>query len=319
MPAAVARLVRRVRRLMPRGVVLCYHRVGGPRPDPAQLDVSAAHFAAHLAILRAQASPLSLAEFERRRRAGTLPKRAVAVTFDDGYADNLHTALPLLEQARVPAEVFIVTGAVGSDAEFWWDDVARACTHPARPSQLRLMLDDAVLKYDDVARDDAMLYATVSMWLRPRAAHHQKDAAAQLLAWAGASATPRESHRPLRVAELQRLAASPLIGIGSHTVTHPVLGPLDARVRAAEFRDSRAALAQWLGAAPAHLAYPFGDGDAVTPVVERAARAAGYTVSLTTVAQAAWRGNRAQAVPRIAMQDWDGDEFERRLALWFNE
>lgn len=321
MTALVPRLVRRVRRLRPRGAVLCYHRINGPRPDPAQLDTSAAHFAEHLAVLRAHAVPLSLLEFERLRRAGALPERAVAVTFDDGYADNLHTALPLLEEHQVPAEVFVTTAGPAMGDEFWWDGVARACVQAERPAELTLTADGETRVWKaEVTRGDAdAMYGAIAPWLRPKSAEAQRGAARAMLAWAGLDTTTRDSHRPLTVDELQRLAASPLIGIGSHTVTHPMLGRLSRAAQVTECVESRETLRRWLGRAPVTLAYPFGDGDAVTPEVERTARGAGYTVSLTTVAQAAWRGNRAQAVPRIAMQDWDGAEFARRLALWFNE
>ena len=43
------------------------------------------------------------------------------VTFDDGYADNLHNALPLLERYDVPAQFFVVSGVLGAETEMWWD------------------------------------------------------------------------------------------------------------------------------------------------------------------------------------------------------
>jgi peptidoglycan/xylan/chitin deacetylase (PgdA/CDA1 family) len=57
--------------------------------------------------------------------SGRLPANAAAVTFDDGYADNLKAAKPRLQRAGAPATVFIATGYVGERREFWWDELAR--------------------------------------------------------------------------------------------------------------------------------------------------------------------------------------------------
>lgn len=329
MAAAVARLARRVRRRSPRGIVLCYHRVAEPRRDPSALDVSPAQFDDHLRLLRSEARPLPLAAFEQERRAGRLPERAVAVTFDDGYADNLHVALPLLERHAVPATVFVTTGGVGAAAEFWWDELERGCSAPHElPGHLRIRTAAGVFAHTLDASACAAgasfdarrpLYDACKAWVRALPAPAQRDAMAQWRSWCGTDETARDDHRTLRVDELQALSRSPLVDIGGHSVTHPVLGALDAEAQTEECAASRTALLHWTGRAPAHFAYPFGDGAAVTRRAERAVRDAGYEAGFTTCARAAWRWNRAMAVPRIAMQAWDAAEFGRRLPLWFDE
>ena len=82
-------------------------------------------FDAQMRVLAQRTEPLALHEFELRRRAGTLPARAVAVTFDDGYVDNLNVAVPLLNVHSIPATVFVAAGMIGTGREFWWDDVER--------------------------------------------------------------------------------------------------------------------------------------------------------------------------------------------------
>src|SRR4051812_45419166 len=102
-----------------------YHRVATPGSDPWDLAVSPERFEAQMAHLRRRRTPLSLAEFMRRLEAGDLPCDAAAVTFDDGYADNLINARPRLQRHEIPATVYLVSDAVGSDREFWWDELAR--------------------------------------------------------------------------------------------------------------------------------------------------------------------------------------------------
>ena len=326
-----ARLTRRLRRHSARGVVLCYHRVAGPQLDPAALDVPPAVFAAHMDVLRRLACPLALGEFERRRRDGRLPARAVAVTFDDGYADNLHAALPILEAHGIPATVFVTTAGIGAATEFWWDALERACyASAALPARLVLEVggERVVRDLDEVARarpasrldaDDARrrLYDWLSAWLRVRPPAVQREAMVALQRWAGVEATARPTHRTLREEELVRLAQSPLIEIGAHSVTHPVLGLLDAAAQRDECVKGRDSLHRWLGAAPAMFAYPFGEGAAVTRAAEQAVSAAGFEAAFTTDARAAWRWNRRTAVPRFAMQAWSAAEFARRFEQWF--
>lgn len=99
-------------------LILCYHAVSSTwRSD---LAVSEAVLASHLERLRRRGFVgLTFAESERRRRAGTLPRRSVVVTFDDGYVSTAR-AVPLLESVGFPATVFVVTGLVEHGAGIGW-------------------------------------------------------------------------------------------------------------------------------------------------------------------------------------------------------
>ncbi|HET9531812.1 MAG TPA: polysaccharide deacetylase family protein, partial [Blastocatellia bacterium] len=118
-----ARLLRK--RLDRRAVILMYHRVAEVRSDPWSLCVTPQHFAEHMEILRRHARPISLRELTGALREGSVPRRSVVVTFDDGYLDNLKNARPLLERYDIPATFFIATGYLGGEREFWWDELER--------------------------------------------------------------------------------------------------------------------------------------------------------------------------------------------------
>src|SRR5436309_3311860 len=107
-------------------VILMYHRIGVPdADDPWALAVSPDHFAQQLDALRRHRQVISLKELVSRLSERDLPIDSAVITFDDGYADNLHVAKPLLEQHKLPATVFVTAGAVGREAEFWWDELGR--------------------------------------------------------------------------------------------------------------------------------------------------------------------------------------------------
>ena len=99
-------------------VVLLYHRVTTLISDPQLLAVSPDHFRAHLQFLK---SNYTLVRFEEDW--SKVEKPAVAITFDDGYADNARETLPILEKLRVPATFFVSTGTIGTEHEFWWDEL----------------------------------------------------------------------------------------------------------------------------------------------------------------------------------------------------
>src|SRR5262245_22898042 len=85
-----------------RPVILMYHRIADDPVDHWQLAVSPARFEEQLQVVRRTRHPLSLIKFVRHLMAGTLPPNAVALTFDDGYADNLTAGKPRLAAADVP-------------------------------------------------------------------------------------------------------------------------------------------------------------------------------------------------------------------------
>ena len=107
--------------------VLVYHTISAPpQALPADIDVAPERFAAHLAWLA------------RHRRAATLdailatPERArlAAITFDDGFRDNLTTALPLLERFNLPGAVFVTTEFIGQPDYLSAAELRELAAHP---------------------------------------------------------------------------------------------------------------------------------------------------------------------------------------------
>ena len=118
------------RRLTQGTAILMYHAVGPPGEKASRLVVPARRFEQQLRVLRRMRRPvLGLAELVRYRRAGQLPPAgAVVITLDDGFADNVELAAPLLRRFGIPATLFVVSDRVGAAAD--WDGAADLASRP---------------------------------------------------------------------------------------------------------------------------------------------------------------------------------------------
>lgn len=129
-----------LQRLRPKKpIILMYHRVAKDVNDPHLLCVSPENFREHLRYLSQNKNIVRLSEILNRN----IPKNTVAITFDDGYADNLYAALPILKEFKAPATIFITAGLLGQ--KFPWDDRAsegRAMTE----EELRLLGRESLIE-----------------------------------------------------------------------------------------------------------------------------------------------------------------------------
>jgi peptidoglycan/xylan/chitin deacetylase (PgdA/CDA1 family) len=106
--------------------VLVYHSISAPaEPLPGDIDISAARFEQQLAWLAKTNRVVRLEDTLARSR-----NRDIAITFDDGYRDNLTTALPLLEKFNLPMTIFVVAGFVDGDGYLSADELREMSRHP---------------------------------------------------------------------------------------------------------------------------------------------------------------------------------------------
>jgi peptidoglycan/xylan/chitin deacetylase (PgdA/CDA1 family) len=284
-----------------RGVVLLYHRVAQPGDDPWRMAVTPERFERHMELLRSEFRPLPLAELVEAARRRRIPDGAVAVTFDDGYADNLGAALPSLERAQVPATVFVATAFVGASRPFWWDELGALFLGAGRVSGSEgLSFAERLSAYEDASES--------LRGLPPRQAERELERLRERAGLGGP--VPTGDTRPLTVEELMRLASSPLIEIGAHTRSHPNLALLPSDVVRSEVEGSRRDLADWLGEPPASFSYPFGMHG---PRARGAVRRAGFALGAGTHPMAVtWVGDRFE-LGRLWVEDESPEWLELHL------
>lgn len=310
-------------------VILMYHRVAEQICDPWDLAVSLDHFDQQMRVLRRCRRPLPMRQFVERLRVGDLPERAVAVTFDDGYIDNLVNAKPRLERHGIPATVFLATGEIGQPHEYWWDELARLvllseaevdAAISIRKDWIPIMLhprDASAERYhswrasEPPRSDREDLY--LSIWRRLRLLEPtDRDDVMLQLRIVFKSGLPHPSDFPMTTDDVRALTDGGTVSIGAHTVTHPLLSTLSSEDRVQEIRQSKKDCEALMGAPVEGFAYPYGDCD---PATERLVCEAGFLWGCST------RSDRVDSagfdpfeLPRMQVLNWNAEEFERWLA-----
>ena len=309
-----------LRRTFKRGaVILMYHRVTDLERDPYQLAASPAHFAQHLEHLRQTCTVLLLTDLIEALRTKTVPPHAVAITFDDGYADNYREAYPLLKAADLCATIFVASGKIDSAREFWWDDLDRIICLPDRvPARLQLHVQDRTYEWPTTTTEQReTARQAVHSVLHPQTIAVRERALEHLCEWAGVDRDGRPNYRAVTTAELKTIAVDPLIDIGGHTVNHPSLAALPREEQEAEISQSRELLEAWIGRPIQTFAYPYGTRRDFTAVVAAEVQSQGFRAACTTVHGSVEPGDDLFALRRCAVFNWDGAFFAQRLESFF--
>ena len=110
--------------VFPTAIILLYHRIAEPEHDIYKLSVSPENFENQLIYLSEKFKIISLSELANSLKSKRLNKDCLIITFDDGYADNLYNALPILEKHGIPATIFVITGKIGDSTPFFWEESA---------------------------------------------------------------------------------------------------------------------------------------------------------------------------------------------------
>lgn len=299
--------------------VLMFHRVVTPGTPPAAradptYTMPAPLFAACLRFLARHYHVVPLAAVLASRAGGpALPKRALLITFDDGWADNLAVAAPLLRACGLPAALFIATAPVADPADCWWQEVLLRALREGRADFATLWsaagAAPPVPSPPPAERGLHLLlrYAALDPAMRAAALAPYQDAA-----MAG------EGRHMLRPDDLPALAEAG-VTIGAHGADHVPLSLLADP--APDLAACRRALAAWLpeGAPPA-LSFPHGR---YGPAAVAAARAAGFSLLFTsdTCLNALAAGRPAGLLGRISVEasgiaDAAGRFAPARAATW---
>jgi len=206
-------------------------------------------------------------------------KLRVAVTFDDGWQDNFHSAFPIARDYGLPFSVFICPGLVGQNAPFWPEQVSALLRiNGASQTKIEEVIEN--LKQQPATCRDAYLES-----LRKTSNRNWSDAsgADQLLTWD----------------DIRKMRAEG-VSFGSHTYTHQLLTTISPKSAAKELYQSKSTIEAELGEPCVTFAYPNGDCSLHT---RQWVSDAGYSKAVTT-RKGAWTAEGDPlSIPRLNVSE----------------
>ncbi len=299
--------------------VLIFHRVL-PQPDPIfPGEVDAATFNAICQWMKSWCNVLPLDLATRQLQDRTLPERAVAITFDDGYADNRTQAQPILARHGLPATFFIATDFL--DGGRMWNDTVIESVRLCRAPQLDLRSiakpdgGDLGLHPITHAEDKRNAIGAIIGQIKYLPVAQRHALTVQIADCAGVHAPTDLMLTSQQVRELRQSGMQ----IGAHTRSHPILATLSADAAQAEIAESRLRLEQLLGERVGLFAYPNGKpGTDYSPQSVEIVRALGFDAAVSTTWGAARSGTDPFQIPRFTPWDRSKLRFGARFAgnLW---
>lgn len=296
----------------PRGrlSILIFHRVAAA-PDALLADeMDARQFDRILGWVGRGFKVLPLADALQELTAGTLPPRAAAITFDDGYLDNHAVALPLLQRHGLTASFFIATDFL--DGGMMFNDAIIASIRGTQRATLDLeALGLGVLPVSSLEQRRDALRRVISAvkYLNPT----ERERAVQALHQAGGT-VPAGDPMMKRQHLTELLSAG--MSVGAHTCSHPILAQLPDPLALREIRDSKHRLESELGVEVPLFAYPNGKpGTDYTAAHADMVRACGFRAAVSTSPGAARSTSDVFQVPRFSPWDQTRLRFGVRMLL----
>jgi peptidoglycan/xylan/chitin deacetylase (PgdA/CDA1 family) len=303
--------------------ILAYHRVlesiepEGFRFDSELISASSDQFRRQLAIVKRRFAPMRFDELaDCLDRGRPVPRRAVLITFDDGYDDNHRVAWPILREAGLSAMFFVSTGHIDSGRPYAYDWLVHMLCN---------------------TRSDRLLAPELAIdWSLPDDLHARRALAAQLLdriktldapgqqrlidrlqsEWSMPAADGHPDCRPMTWAQLREMRAGGM-EIGSHGVDHRMLAKMTPAAMREELAISKYTIERELGGEALAISYPVGGADAYDATVIAAAREAGYRLACSYRAgPESLRPETRFEMRRIPIERQLGEDwFEGMLAL----
>lgn len=278
--------------------ILIFHRVLS-QPDelfPQEPDIS--RFENIIAWVSQWFHVLPLDQAVLQLQGGTLPARAAAITFDDGYADNVSNALPVLQRHGACATFFVATGFL--DGGCMWNDALIEALRRYRKKELDL--SDAGLGLFQLETLEQKRHAIDHLLGRIKylAPDKRQKVVDSVVGIAQGSVPNALMMRSEQVQQLRNAGMQ----IGAHTCSHPILQKATDRQCLWEITTSKAVLESLLDEPIRLFAYPNGKPDVdysarhVTMV-----REAGYVAAFSTTPGVAWQMSDPYQLPRFA--PWD--------------
>lgn len=291
--------------------ILIYHRVM-PTRDPMRPDEpTVEEFDVQMRLLQRNFTPLSLLEAIDRLAQGTLPRRAVCVTFDDGYSDNEQLALPVLKRYGIPASVFVSTGFLNG-GRMWNDTVIESVRNHAQET-----LDLTPLGLPRYSLDSMGARRECAQNILSQIKHRDPEQRAAIVKDMAGRASGLPDDLMMTDEQVRSLALGG-VSIGAHTMSHPILGSVSMDEARREISGSKERLQEVLQQEVEIFAYPNGRPELdYSPEHRDLVQALGFRAAVSTHWGVASRESDPYQLPRFT--PWDREELRFALRLLLNQ
>jgi peptidoglycan/xylan/chitin deacetylase (PgdA/CDA1 family) len=287
-------------------LVALYHDVlptGFPEGNPLfGMAVSVEEFAWQIAYFKKHYNPITYQQFaDWYLRGASLPSCPVLITFDDGHANNLRFALPVMQKENVTAVCFVLTGALATCRQTWFEDAYYRLMFSAARSWSLRSGDCWPLETSEQRTAACSRFFSLCRTLSQDEQLAELQSLQSQLPVREPDGDFSNRFEFLSADEIRRLAESG-VEIGSHTVTHPILGTLQPESAKREIADSKSALEQVLGRPVPAFAYPFGaTGLDFSPRDEALVQESGYALAFAVEGGFVTRASNRFALPRVVI------------------
>lgn len=290
--------------------ILIYHRVLSKSDPYWRGMINVDEFRSQMQLVRRFFNPVSLPKALDDLKNNSLPPRALAITFDDGYADNATNAVPILKELGLTATFFIATDFINGGA-MWLDQTVEAILqYPGEDIDLsKIGLGHAKTRN---LTEKRQLLAKIIPIFRHMEMHERNDKAAHITIQTGPVDTSNLMLTTQQIMDMNQAGMS----IGAHTKGHPNLSKLSAENAYEQIAGSKKTLEQMLNEEIALFAYPFGrENQDFSYQHAKMVQDLGFKAAVTTDVGVSSKNTDLYRLPRFTPWDRNRTKFALRLAL----
>lgn len=307
---------RQLGKIKDRAIVLMYHRIN---ENGHRIGVNKESFERQMEFIKEKMNPVPLITIANWISKGkSIPPRAVAVSFDDGYEDNFIMAYPILKKFSIPATIFLTTGHIESTKMFWWDKVSEIIKKTNKPfvdlKDFQSLGNGSanspeLIKLNTFSRKvDAMM--TIIKFFKTfeyNRIHEATDLLQKILDVDDKDIEPSSMLNWRQIKEMKKNG----IDFGAHTVTHPDLTKIAPNEAVKEIKSSKDTIEQKIDATIDGFAYPYGLKDHFNEKITEIIKNAGFHYTCSAEPGIVTKGNDAYDLKRISM-----NSASLPLAIW---
>lgn len=321
-------------------IVLLYHRIAKPQSDVWNISVTPENFEQHLHALQKTKKVIDLKALIKDIANNSIKKNSIAITFDDGYANNFYTAKPLLEKYELPATFFIASCNIDKPKEFWWDELEHLFLFSERlPSVVSLIINEAEFEFnfqgEEILSGELIqkhaswkafeetppslrceFFLTIWQELKPLQFEQQQTEIEVIKKLIGNSTSSRPEYKCMTSDQIKELQSNKLFDVGAHTVTHPSLPFHNKIYQKKEMAENKFFLEKIISNKVDFLAYPYGDYNDNTLI---AADETGFSAAFTTDENIISKKSSIFRLPRYQVKNQSGIELKKNIEKWLKK